>query len=388
MGESSGRFDLKGRSNDGPNFQISILGGVKEGEYGNRRKYQPSNRAFLRQRSDSPKRRNMAGAKLFQKAKSEQAFFKVGLYGKTGTGKTFTSLLWAEGLAARENKRIAYIDTERGTEFYAMNIPERKIHPEAFDFDRLITRSLMDTVEAIESIDPAEYGVVVIDSITHLWEAAQAAYQGKKMSNGGIPIQAWQGIKRPYKKLISLFLDGNFHAIICGREGVVMENNEEGEPEVVGTKMKAEGETPHEPHILGRMRPGRDSEGGYIIKVFFEKDRSGILTGREIDWPNYKTIEPVVGHLNGTQQGKLGNLDDVGEHDAAKQEKENERAGADRQGLYNAIRTAILAANNPDALKLAWSLTAGKKGKLGEELFGQLTTIKDTRKEELMGVAV
>ena len=50
----------------------------------------------------------------FVKAKSEQAFFKVALYGKTGSGKTLTSLLWAEGLAAREGKRVAFVDTERG----------------------------------------------------------------------------------------------------------------------------------------------------------------------------------------------------------------------------------------------------------------------------------
>lgn len=330
----------------------------------------------------------MVGINLFTKAKSQQAFFKVGLYGKTGTGKTFTSLLWAEGLAAREKKRIAYIDTERGTEFYAMDIPERKVHPLAFDFDRLITRSLMDTVEAIESLDPNQYGVVVIDSITHLWEATMAAYQGKKMSNGGIPVQAWGTIKKPYKKLMNLFLDGNFHAILCGREGVVMENNEEGEMEVVGTKMKAEGETPHEPHILGRMRPGRNADGGYVIKAFFEKDRSGILTGREIEWPNYATIEPIVAHLSGTVQGKLGNPDEVGEHDAAKQEQEVAKVQSERQGLYEQIRTAVVSSATAEALKSAWSLTTGKKGKLGEELYGQLVTAKDTRKSELLGVQV
>ena len=329
----------------------------------------------------------MSRSKLFQQAKSEQAFFKIGLYGKTGSGKTFTSLLWAEGLAARDGKRIAYVDTERGTEFYAMDIPERTIHPRAFDFDRLITRSLMETIEAVEGIDPNEYSVLIIDSVTHLWEAAMAAYTGKRMSNGGIPLQAWANIKKPYKKLMSLFLDGDFHAIICGREGIVMENDEEGEPQVVGTKMKAEGETPHEPHILGRMRPWRDADGGYIIKVFFEKDRSGILGGREIDWPNYKTIEPVVAHLTGTQQGKLGTAEEVAEHDAAAQQKEADKATSERQELFTQIRTAVLSASNVEQLKTAWSLSSGKKGKLGE-LYDQLLTAKDTRKTELAGGSI
>ena len=205
----------------------------------------------------------------FQKAKSEQAYLKLALYGKTGSGKTLTSLLWAEGLAAIDGRRIAFIDTERGSEFYGLDIPERSVHPKAFDFDRLITRSLMETLEEVEGLDPKVHGVLVIDSITHLWEAARAAYNGKTLANGAPPIGAWQQIKKPYKRLMSLFLDGSYHSILCGREGVVMEQDEDGEMRVTGTKLKAEGETPHEPHILGRMCPERDEKGGYIIKVFF-----------------------------------------------------------------------------------------------------------------------
>ena len=323
-------------------------------------------------------------ASKFTKAKSEQAFFKVALYGKTGSGKTLTSLLWAEGLAQKEGKRIAYIDTERGTEFYAIDIPERRCHPAAFDFDRIITRSLMDTIEAVESLDPKEHGVLVIDSITHLWEAARNAYTGKKMANGGIPINAWNDIKRPYKKLMSLFLDGNFHAIICGREGIVMDKDEDGEMQVVGTKMKAEGETPHEPHVLGRMNPDRDEKGGYIIQVFFEKDRSGILTGRTLTWPNYETIAPVVAYLSGGAQGKLGTPDDNAAKDAEAQEIAKQKEETERRDLFEQIRTALVNSRTTEELKSAWSLTGGKKGKLGE-LFENLQTIKDTRKNEIIG---
>lgn len=320
----------------------------------------------------------------FTKATSEQSFFKGALYGKAGTGKTLTSLLWAEGLAARDKKRIAYIDTERGTEFYSIDIPERTCHPKAFDFDRLITRSIMETIEAVESVDPKEHSVVVIDSITHLWEAARQAYTGKLMSNGGIPIQAWGSIKKPYKKLMSLLLDGNFHALICGREGVVMEEDADGESHVTGTKMKAEGETPHEPHVLGRMRPERDVAGGYIVKVFFEKDRSGILTGRTIDWPNYSTIAPVVNYLSGTVQGRLGTEEENAERDAAALETQAQKTNRERETLFTQIRTAITNARTLEELKSAWELTKGKKTRLGEELHSQLETAKETAKAEMM----
>lgn len=321
----------------------------------------------------------------FTKAKSEQGYLKLGMYGKAGSGKSLTALLIAEGLAQREGKRVAAIDTEHGMDFYATRIPERLVHPDAFDFDRLNTRSLMETIEAVESLDPNEHGVLIIDSITHLWEAARAAYTGKLMATGGIPIQAWNNIKKPYKRLISLFLDGNFHAILCGREGVVLDKDEDGELEVVGTKMKAEGESPHEPHILCRMSPDRDPQGGYIIQMFCEKDRSGILTGRTFVWPNYKTIEPVVSYLRGGEQGKIGTPEEAAEKDAAAQEAEAERVATERKTLYEQIRAAILASRDMVELKAAWSLQQGKKGKLGE-YHEELTTLKDKRKTEIMGV--
>jgi hypothetical protein len=63
---------------------------------------------------------------------------------------------------------------------------------------------------------------------------------------------------------MSLLPDGSFHVIICGIEGVVVEQDEDGEMRVTGTKLKAEGETPHEPHLLGHMSPERDDKCGYV----------------------------------------------------------------------------------------------------------------------------
>ncbi len=323
----------------------------------------------------------------FVKAKSEQAFFKGVVYGKPGSGKTLTSLMWAEGLAAREGKRIGMIDTERGADYYALDRPERTVHPRAFDFDRLITRSLMETIEAVESLDPKVHGVLIIDSITHLWEAARAAYNGKMLPNGGIPIQAWQQIKKPYKRLMSLFLDGSYHAILCGREGVIMEQDEDGEMRVTGTKLKAEGETPHEPHVLGRMCPERDEKGGYVIKVFFEKDRSGILTGKEFLWPTYQTIAPVVAYLCSGEQGRLGTPEEAAERDISAQAAAQEKADRERRELFDHIRGALVGAKTIAQLQVGWSLTNGRKTRLGDDLFGQLQAIKDSRKAELLEVA-
>lgn len=320
----------------------------------------------------------------FTKAQPKQAKFKLAIYGKQGSGKTFTALLFAEGLAALEGKRIAYIDTESGTDFYAQDINEREVHPHAFDFDRLITRSITEALEAVQDIDTDVYGVVVIDSITHLWEATMNAYTGKRMSNGGIPIQGWGPLKKPYKALMTAFLNGNFHAIICGREGIVMEEDDEGEAKAVGTKIKAEGETGYEPHILIRMKPEWQPDKTTRIAAFFEKDRTGIYSNKTVYEPDFSTIHPVLKYLGASSQQRFESPDETAARDADKLAEAAEQAESEKRTLFETIRDAINTAKDVEALKVAWGLTKGKKGKLGDELFEKLEALKDARKGELI----
>lgn len=311
-----------------------------------------------------------------------------GCYGKTGSGKTLTSLLIAEALAKFEGKRVAYIDTEKSTAFYVRDIPERKVHPAAFDIDILETKSLFEALEAVETIDPNVHGVVVIDSITALWEAAKAAYQGRMTSAGSFPIQAWGPIKKPYKRMLSLLMDGKFHFGLCGREGVKMEEDAEGDSRVTGARMKAESETQFEPHMLIRMVPETLDDGGYKIRAFFEKDRSGILTGKTIDWPTFDTIAPVVRYLAGPDGAAiLGTPEDIAARDAEAGERRREAEEAERKATYDQILGAINAAHDLPSLKSAWELTKGKKTKLGEDLFTSLETAKDARKSALVEAA-
>lgn len=244
----------------------------------------------------------MAG---FRKAAAQQAALKMGVYGPPGSGKTFTSLLLAEGLGKITSKRVAYIDTERGTDFYCQAVASRTVHPEAFDFDALYTRSLTEMLSAARSLKTDEYGVIVLDSVTHAWEAAMAAYGGKTTSAGTIPMWAWGKIKKPYKDLMAFLLSSPMHVIICGRQKTVYETDEETEElKATGVTMRAEGETAYEPHILIRMeaiRPKKTNEVATIV-AYAEKDRTGVLSGRSFVNPTFDTLcKPLLGLLGETQ---------------------------------------------------------------------------------------
>lgn len=283
----------------------------------------------------------MAG---FRKAKAEQAALKMALYGPAGSGKTFTALLVAEGIAEREGKRVAFVDTERGTDFYATEVLERQLHPAAFDFDALYSRSMTDVSSSIRGLDPKTYGVVVIDSMTHIWEAAVDAYRGRTGSGGQIPFHAWGRIKKPYKDLISYLLSSSMHVILCGRQGYEYGENDEGETTRLGYKMKAEGETAYEPHVLIRMEAIKGKDNRSIVTAHVEKDRSGILAGKSIPLPpnqgdgfTFKKLgAPLLGVLSGDTQAQIESSDEVAARDAvameeAEKAKEKESAEILRQ---------------------------------------------------------
>ncbi len=127
----------------------------------------------------------------FAKPQPLKAALKIALFGPAGGGKTFTSLLIAEGLAKHSGKRVAVLDTEQGTAFYGQEVPQRAVHPTAFDFDVLHSRPITEVLGAVRGLDAARHGVLVVDSITHLWDACKAAYAGRLNRNGAIPFQAW-----------------------------------------------------------------------------------------------------------------------------------------------------------------------------------------------------
>ncbi len=305
----------------------------------------------------------------FRKASPKQAAVKMSIYGPAGSGKTFSTLLFAEGIARIGKKRVAYVDTERGTDFYAMAVPDRQPHPEAFDFDAIYTRSLTEVIKECRALNPAEYSCIVLDSISHLWDAAIGAYTGPKTGHGGIPMHAWGNIKRPYKELMKFLIDSPFHVFILGRQANVFEDDD-GEVKAAGFKMRAEGETAYEPHVCLRMAPQRTEKKGkkiiihrqQVIAALAEKDRSGILAGKLIEWPNFaNVVAPLLG-LMGGEQGATPSEEDAATQDAEAQaaaQKEKSRRSTELTERY--VARFSLAEDLPALKALAAELTPALK---------------------------
>ena len=310
----------------------------------------------------------MAG---FRKAKAEQASLKFGIYGPPGSGKTFTSLLMAEGLAKLLGKRVALVDTEHGSDFYCQTVKTRRVHPDAFDFDAIYTRAITEAGAGVKGLSPDEYGVIIIDSITHFWEAAMAAYAGKLTSVGTIPMYAWGKIKKPYKDMINFLLSSPMHVIICGRQKTVYSTDEEtDELKSVGVAMRAEGETPYEPHILIRMeaiRPQKTNEIADIV-AYAEKDRTGVLAGRSFINPTFDTLcKPLLGLLGG-EQAKMSTSDETAAQDAeALTQQDQERGDRSTQFYRNFVDRITLCNSKADLKKIGSEITPQLKAQMVPE---------------------
>ncbi len=295
----------------------------------------------------------------FTKPTPLKAALKLALYGPAGSGKTFTALLLAEGLAQRSGRRVAVLDTEQGTAFYSQAVASRKAHPGAFDFDVLHTRSVTEALAALHDVDPAAYGVVVIDSISHLWDACRNAYAGKLTKQGGIPLHAWATIKKPYRELMNLLLSLPVHVILCGRQGVDYGEDEgSGELKQVGFRLRAEGETGYEPDVLVRLESHKaNRRQAATILAHVEKDRTGILAGSTVEWPAYHNVaEPLLGLL-GSKQAAVPSDDEVALQDAE---------ALERREQVRARRSAEVATEY--AARIAAAETAGELRQVGERL--------------------
>jgi hypothetical protein len=166
-------------------------------------------------------------------------------------------------------------------------------------------------------------------------------------------MHAWGRIKRPYKELMAYMLASPMHFIICGRQKTVYgEDEETGELKAEGVTMRAEGETPFEPHILLRMesiRPKKTNEVAQIV-AYAEKDRTGVLSGRSFVNPSFDSLcRPLLGLL-GNVQGHVGS-DQAAAIDAetlATQERDREAKSAES---LRAMSAMIELAADPKALK-------------------------------------
>ncbi len=148
----------------------------------------------------------------FKPAKREGVGLFVGIAGGTGSGKTYSALRVAKGIAG--GKRIAAIDTEG-----------RRMSHYATDFDFDVADMLQPFrperfSDAAKAAEAKGYGVLVIDSFSHEWAGdggVLAWHDEIKGDNEKMNMAAWIKPKMAHKAMISSFLQRLIPVVFCFR---------------------------------------------------------------------------------------------------------------------------------------------------------------------------
>ena len=164
---------------------------------------------------------------VFQKAKREQVWLKVLLSGASGSGKSYSALKVATGIAKECGSGIAYIGTEGS---------RNKYYADEFDYDLLELEEPFECEKYIEAIDAAVeagYKVLIIDSMTHEWKWLNDVHD--KMP--GNSFTNWGKLKPRHHKFMDKVLNSPIHIIATARgkdDWVLEDKNGKQVPKKVG----------------------------------------------------------------------------------------------------------------------------------------------------------
>ncbi len=237
---------------------------------------------------------------FFSKAENTKPFFKANFFGFAGTGKTYTAALLALGIhqKIKSTKPIVIFDTEKASKFL---LPI--FEPAGISLEVKESRSLADLKETMRIMREGYSDILIIDSISHIWENFLEAYRRQK-NRSMLQFQDWGVIKPTFKTEFSdPFVNDPYHIIMCGRAGYEYDNEinqETGKREIFksGVKEKVEGETAYEPDMLVLMERYQEMENGTLKKAIRQatilKDRSNILDGKVFENPTFADFEPSI----------------------------------------------------------------------------------------------
>jgi hypothetical protein len=163
-----------------------------------------------------------------KKVQRQGARLLIQLSGVSGSGKTYSALQLAYGLAGGNADKIVMIDTEnRRGSLYANALPE------PFNIiDFYAPFSPARYIEAIEAACKAGAEVIVIDSVTHEWEGPGGC---QEIADRTKPKMAdWKTAKAEHKKFMTYMLQCPAHVIACTRAKEKMDFKDTRNPVALG----------------------------------------------------------------------------------------------------------------------------------------------------------
>lgn len=200
----------------------------------------------------------------FTKATKTQSRLRCGIMGPSNSGKTWQALTLANALG-----KTAVIDTENGS---------ASKYADLFGFDviNLTNHHPDEYAKMLDAAAEAGYDAVVIDSLTHAWDATQRLVDEEALRTRGNTFQIWGKIGQVYNRLMQKIIQSPIHVVATMRSKTeyVLEENEKGK------------KVPRKVGLAPQVRQGAEYEFDVVLEcdhennVWATKSRCPALNGR------------------------------------------------------------------------------------------------------------
>jgi len=146
----------------------------------------------------------------------EGARIVLGVSGVSGSGKTYTALQIAWGLANGDASKVGLLDTEnkRGSLYSDILVNKDKQVQQFLIGDLYSPFSPQRYAAAIKEFQEAGVEVLVVDSASHEWEGEGGC---EDIADDGGKVANWKKAKREHKRFMNTLLTCDMHIIVCLR---------------------------------------------------------------------------------------------------------------------------------------------------------------------------
>ena len=185
----------------------------------------------------------------FKPATREASYARIALSGPSGAGKTYTGLALSTALS----DRVAVIDTERGS-------ASKYVGLNGWQFDTVQPDSFspLSLVDLLGMAAGAEYGCVLIDSLSHYWMGADGMLeQADRRAKNGNTFSGWKEVRPEERRMIDALVAFPGHVVVTMRSKTeyVIEENDRGKkaPRKVGLKPEQRDGIEYEFDVVGDL---------------------------------------------------------------------------------------------------------------------------------------
>lgn len=168
-----------------------------------------------------------------REAVREGARLVFGIGGVSGSGKTYTALQIAWGLAKGNSRKVGLLDTEnRRGSLYADCLVGKDGNSNPFMIGDLYAPFSPERYSAaIKEFQQAGVEVLVIDSGSHEWEGEGGC---EDIADDGGKVANWKKAKREHKRFMNTLLTCDMHIILCLRAREKTSFRNPSKPESLG----------------------------------------------------------------------------------------------------------------------------------------------------------